>query len=64
MARLMNLDAETGANIIDDDAQPTLTLANTSTGPGLKVYDFNGIPLELLQGLMQGIIIFLSSGYS
>ena len=39
MARLMNLDAETGANIIDDDAQPTLTLANTSTGPGLKVDD-------------------------
>ena len=39
MAKLSNLDAETGANIIDDDAQPTLTITNTSTGPGLSVDD-------------------------
>lgn len=37
MANLINLNAEDGANMIGDDAQPTLTLQNTSTAPGLKV---------------------------
>lgn len=37
MANLINIHAETGADIIGDDAQPTLTLSNTSTGPGLLV---------------------------
>lgn len=37
MANIRNIDAETGANYIGDDAQPTLTMANSSTGPGLSV---------------------------
>jgi len=39
MANIRNLDAEQGANFIGDDAQPTLTITNTSTGPGLEVDD-------------------------
>jgi len=38
MANTVNLDAEEGANIIGDDAEPTLALRNTSTAPGLRVY--------------------------
>lgn len=37
MANILNINAEQGANIIGDDAQPTLSLTNTSTGPGLYV---------------------------
>lgn len=37
MANTLNLNAEVGADMIGDDAQPTLSLSNTSTGPGLKV---------------------------
>lgn len=37
MANLINLDAESDADMIGDDAQPTLTLKNTSTGAGLRV---------------------------
>lgn len=36
MSNLTDLNAEIGASIIGDDAEPTLTLKNTSTGPGLK----------------------------
>jgi len=32
---LVNVNAETGADIVGDDSQPALTLKNTSTGPGL-----------------------------
>ena len=39
MANLINLNAETGANYIGDDAEPSLTITNSSTGPGLKVDD-------------------------
>ena len=35
MSNLKNIDAEAGANIIGDDAEPTLTLQNSSTGAGL-----------------------------
>jgi len=38
MANIRNIDAEIGANMIGDDAQPTLTFSNSSTGPGLRVY--------------------------
>ena len=34
---LVNIDAETSANIIGDDAEPTLTLANSSTGAGAEL---------------------------
>lgn len=37
MPNLVNTHAEIGADIIGDDAQPTLTLRNTGTGPGLRV---------------------------
>ena len=37
MANLLNINAESGANIIGDDAQPTLTITNTSTGPALNL---------------------------
>jgi hypothetical protein len=36
MPKLLNLDAETGANIVDDGAEPTLTITNSS-GAGLEV---------------------------
>ena len=38
MSNLPNLDAESQADIIGDDAQPTLALKNTSTGPGLRAF--------------------------
>lgn len=37
MPNTINIDADTGANMIGDDAQPTLRLENSSTGPGLSV---------------------------
>lgn len=37
MANIINLDAEVGANYIGDDAQPALSITNSSTGPGLSV---------------------------
>lgn len=37
MPNILNLNAEIGANMIGDDAQPTLTITNTSTGPGLVI---------------------------
>ena len=40
MANIRNIDAETGANYIGDDAKPTLTFANSSTGPGLQTDRF------------------------
>ena len=35
MPNLININAESQADIIGDDAQPTLRLRNTSTAPGL-----------------------------
>ena len=37
MPNLVNLYAEVGADMIGDDAQPTLTLNNTSTGADLRI---------------------------
>lgn len=34
---ILNLDADTGANVIGNEATPLLELSNSSTGPGLKV---------------------------
>lgn len=39
MANIRNIDAESGANFIGDDALPTLRMENSSTGPGLSVDD-------------------------
>ena len=35
MSNLKNLDAEIGADLVADDAQPAVTLKNIGTGPGL-----------------------------
>ena len=37
MANLVNLYAESGADLIGDDNTPALTLSNTGNGPGLQV---------------------------
>jgi hypothetical protein len=37
---VLNLDAETGANVIGTEATPVLSLSNASTGPALKVNRF------------------------
>lgn len=37
MPNTLNINAETGANIIGDDDQPALTITNSSTGAGLQV---------------------------
>lgn len=37
MPNILNINAESGANIIGDDAQPTLTLTNSSSGAALEV---------------------------
>lgn len=37
MANIINLSAETGANYIGDDPQPSVSFANSSTGPGLAI---------------------------
>ena len=42
MANLVNIWGESQADIIGDDAQPTLALSNTSTGPGLRVFGLVG----------------------
>ena len=38
MAQTINLNAEQSGNMISDDAEPALTLSNSSTGPGLQAY--------------------------
>lgn len=37
MPNIRNIDAETGANFIGDDAQPSLTMDNSSTGYALSI---------------------------
>lgn len=37
MANILNIDAETGTNIIGDDSQPALTIENNSTGRALDL---------------------------
>ena len=44
MADLINLAAESGRNIISDDATPTLELENASTGVALKLKNSNTVP--------------------
>ena len=38
MSNLINIHASTNADIVGDDAQPTLRLSSTSTGPGIRAY--------------------------
>ena len=56
MANLVNVWAETGANIIGDDAQPTLTLSNSSTGAGLEVRGLAVVSGASLSGTLSGQI--------
>ena len=37
MANTINLNSETGANFIGDDAQPALTITNSSTGAAIEM---------------------------
>jgi hypothetical protein len=47
---IINLDAELGRNIIDDDAEPTLSLENTNVlGTALKLKSA-GIGLDIVGG--------------
>lgn len=47
MADVINLAAESGRNIIGDDASPTLTLENTSSGQPLKLQNAGGTGVQL-----------------
>ena len=42
MANILNIDAETDANIIGDDSSPTLTMENTSSGNVIKIQNASG----------------------
>ena len=55
MANIRNIDAESGANYIGDDAEPTLTLDNTSTGAGLLVKKLAIVSGASLSGGVWGI---------
>ena len=50
MANLINIDSESGANMIGDDTQPTLTLENQGGGSSLQVVS-NGAANATLTGL-------------
>ena len=43
MANLANYHGESGADLIGDDTGPSLSLYNTSTGPGLQVGRLNAV---------------------
>jgi hypothetical protein len=47
MSDLLNLDAESGRNIIGDDATPTITLENTSSGNTLNLQNAGGTGVQL-----------------
>lgn len=47
MAKVMNLDADTGKNIIGDDTLPTLTLEGVSSGEILKLQNAGGTGVQL-----------------
>lgn len=55
MAKLLNLDAETGANILDDGTEPTLTINNTS-GAALEVNSFVATSSATIVGANLGSI--------
>jgi hypothetical protein len=51
---ILNIDADTGANIIGAEATPVLTISNTSTGPGISVDELlvsSGATIDTLYGL-------------
>ena len=51
---VLNIDADTGANIIGAEATPVLTISNTSTGPGLSVDELlvsSGATIDTIYGL-------------
>lgn len=47
MANTLNLDADTGANMIGDDSQPTLAISNSSTGRALDLQGTAAAALRL-----------------
>jgi len=51
---ILNLDAETEANVIGSEATPVLTISNTSTGPGMAVDELlvtSGATIDAISGL-------------
>lgn len=64
MANVINIDAETGANYIGDDALPALSFANT-VGPALEVVGSTAANatlsgLRLTQSIASGAVLNLS----
>lgn len=55
MGKLLNIDAETNANIIDDGTEPTLTITNTS-GAALEVNSFVATSSATIAGANLGTI--------
>ena len=56
MANLLNLDAESGADYIGDDAEPAVAFRNTSTGPGLRAYGLVATSTASIDELRVGTI--------
>ena len=66
MTKVLNVDASIGANIIGDNAEPTLTLENNSTGSAIKLKNSStpsanataGVSLELVAtGVASGAVL-------
>jgi hypothetical protein len=68
MAKVINLYAASGKNIIDDDSTPTLTLENTDSGECLKLQNAGGTGVGLslvstpttalhIKGAKSGIVV-------
>ena len=64
MPNLLNLDSETGANFIGDDAEPALSMSNT-VGPALEVKGSTAANatlsgLRLTQSIASGAVLNLA----
>lgn len=66
--KLINLYAEDGANIIDDDLKATLQLENTSTGAALTVERSSTAgptiaPLRAIQSIASGVFLDIRGAF-
>lgn len=62
MANLLNLDAETGANMIGDDAQPTLEISNSSTGVALNLKATGAAALKINTSILAANATIINGG--
>lgn len=62
MGNILNLDAETGANIIGDDAQPTLEISNSSTGVALNLKATGAAALKINTSILAANATILNGG--